>query len=115
MVECHKMVQKMGAKTILISNNLNSPIANTSNYFFDINAGEEKSVAATKTFVLSLLIILKLVFNTLNKKDINKQIEKLSDHLILDNQNQWNPNILDKTISSGYIISRGVGLSLIHI
>ena len=102
----------MGAKTILISNNLNSPIIKTSNYFFDINAGEEKSVAATKTFVLSLLIILKLVFNTLNKKDINKQIEKLSDHLILDNQNQWNPNILDKTISNGYIISRGVGYAI---
>ena len=112
LVECHKMVQKMGAKTILISNNLNSPIIKTSNYFFDINAGEEKSVAATKTFVLSLLIILKLVFNTLNKKDINKHIEKLSDHLILDNQNQWNPNILDKTISNGYIISRGVGYAI---
>ena len=57
LVECHKMVKKMGARTILISNNLNSPIIKTSNYFFDINAGEEKSVAATKTFVLSLLII----------------------------------------------------------
>ena len=45
----------MGAKTI-ISNNLNSPIIKTTNYF-DINAGEEKSVAATKTFVLSLLTI----------------------------------------------------------
>ena len=58
------------------------------------------------------MIILKLVFNTLNKKDINKHIEKLSDHLILDNQNQWNPNILDKTISNGYIISRGVGYAI---
>ena len=138
LVECHKMVKNMGAKTILISNNLNSPIIKTSNYFFDINAGEEKSVAATKTFVLSLLIILKLVFSTLNNKDINKHIEKLSDHLILDsknhaknyfnearqkifsnvildnldNQNQWNPNILDKTISNGYIISRGVGYAI---
>ncbi len=94
------------------SNNLTSPIIKTSNYFFDINAGEEKSVAATKTFVLSLLIILKLVFNTLNKKDINKHIEKLSDHLILDSKNQWNPNLLDKTISNGYIISRGVGYAI---
>ena len=58
------------------------------------------------------MIILKLVFNTLNRKDINKQIEKLSDHLILDNQNQWSSNILDKTISNGYIISRGVGYAI---
>ena len=58
------------------------------------------------------MIILKLVFNTLNKKDINKHIEKLSDNLILDNQNQWNSNMLDKTISNGYIISRGVGYAI---
>ena len=65
----------MGATTILISNNQKSPMVNTSNFFYYINAGEEKSVAATKTFVFSLLIIQKIIFNTLNK-NINKHIEK---------------------------------------
>ena len=51
-------------------------------------------------------------YTVISKKDINKHIEKLSDHLILDNQNQWNPSILDKTISNGYIISRGVGYAI---
>ena len=46
----------MGAKTILISNNVNSPINNQSNYFFNMFADEEKSVAATKSFVQTLLI-----------------------------------------------------------
>ena len=35
----------MGAITILISNNENSPIVNSANYFFNMFAGEERSVA----------------------------------------------------------------------
>ena len=30
-------------------------------YFYNINAGEEKSIAATKTFILTLAIITKLI------------------------------------------------------
>ena len=112
LIECHKMVQKMNAKTIIICNNSNSPLLKTANYFFDINAGEEKSVAATKTFVLSLIIIIKLVFITMGKKNINMHTEKLSDQLMLDDKNNWDPNILDKNITNGYIISRGVGYAI---
>ncbi len=102
----------MNAKTIVICNNSNSPLLKTANYFFDINAGEEKSVAATKTFVLSLIIIMKLVFITMGKKNINMHTEKLSDQLMLDDKNNWDPNILDKNITNGYIISRGVGYAI---
>ena len=112
LIECHKMVKKMNAKTIIICNNSNSPLLKTANYFFDINAGEEKSVAATKTFVLSLIIIIKLVFITMGKKNINMHTEKLSDQLMLDDKNNWDPNILDKNITNGYIISRGVGYAI---
>ena len=52
---------KWEAETIIISNNLNSPMVNSANYFFNINAGKEVSVAATKTFILSLINIIKLV------------------------------------------------------
>ena len=50
----------MGDTTILISNNENSPIVNEANYFFNMFA-IEKSVAATKSFVQTLLI-LKTIF-----------------------------------------------------
>ena len=111
LVECEKKSKQMGATTILISNNEKSPMVNTSNFFYYINAGEEKSVAATKTFVLSLLIIQKIIFSTLNK-NINNHIKKISEKLIKDSNNQWNPKILNKSIDVGFIIGRGVGYAI---
>ena len=111
LVECEKKSKQMGATTILISNNEKGPMVNTSNFFYYINAGEEKSVAATKTFVLSLLIIQKIIFSTLNK-NINNHIKKISEKLIKDSNNQWNPKILNKSIDVGFIIGRGVGYAI---
>ena len=111
LVECENKSKQMGATTILISNNQKSPMVSTSNFFYYINAGEEKSVAATKTFVLSLLIIQKIIFNTLNK-DINNHIKKISEKLIKDSNNQWNPKILNKSVDVGFIIGRGVGYAI---
>ena len=111
LVECENKSKQMGATTILISNNQKSPMVSTSNFFYYINAGEEKSVAATKTFVLSLLIIQKIIFNTLNK-NINNHIKKISEKLINDSNNQWNPKILNKSVDVGFIIGRGVGYAI---
>ncbi len=112
LIECEEETRKMGAKTIIISNNDQSPLIKKANYFFNINAGEERSVAATKTFVLSLLIIIKLVFTSTNKININNSIQKLSEYLLNDSNNQWNANIVDNKINTGFIISRGVGFAI---
>ena len=111
LVECENKSKEMGATTILISNNQKSPMVNTSNFFYYINAGEEKSVAATKTFVLSLLIIQKIIFNTLNK-NINNHIKNISEELIKDSNNQWDTKIIDKSVDVGFIIGRGVGYAI---
>ena len=111
LIECENMSKKMGATTILISNNEKSPILNSCDFFYNINAGEEKSVAATKTFVLSLLIILKLIFKT-KEENIDHHIELVGNFLIDDINNQWDPKILDKSTNVGFIISRGVGYAI---
>ena len=111
LIACENKSKLMGANTILISNNEESPIVNNCNFFYNINAGEEKSVAATKTFVLSLLIILKIIFVTLDK-NINPHIETASNYLIDDINNQWDPKIINKSIDVGFIISRGVGYAI---
>ena len=72
----------MGATTILISNNENSPINNHCHYFLNMFSGEEKSVAATKSFVQTLLVLIKLVFYCLERKDINENIKNLSELLL---------------------------------
>ena len=111
LIECEIMSKKMGATTLLICNNIKSPIINNSNFFYNINAGEEKSVAATKTFILTLLVIIKIVFYSL-EKNIDGYIESLSDNLIKDSNNQWDPAILNKFVNVGFIISRGVGYAI---
>ena len=112
LIECENMSKKMGATTLLISNNDNSPISNNANFFYNINAGSEISVAATKSFVLSLLIILKMIFITLGQNNINKHVELVGEKLINESHNQWDPNIINQSINVGYIISRGVGFAI---
>ena len=112
LIECEKKSREMGAITILISNNENSPIVNSANYFFSMFAGEEKGVAATKSFVQTLLIFKKLVFICEGRNKINDSIKILSDTLLKDENNQWNIDLVDNSINSGFILGRGVGFAL---
>ena len=112
LIVCEASARKMGAKTMILSNNANSPIVNQVNYFFNMYAGEEKSVAATKSFVLSLLIIIKIVFFSLEKPKIQESIKELGDFLLEDSHNQWNIDTVNNKVSNGFIISRGVGFAI---
>ena len=112
LVECERKSRSMGARTIIITNNVDSPIINEANYFMNMYAGEEKSVAATKTFTQTLLVLIKLVFICLGKKNINDDIKKLSEIIVNDSNNEWNTDVIDKNINTGFIIGRGVGFAL---
>ena len=112
LVECERKSRLMGAKTVIITNNEDSPIINEANYFLNMFAGEEKSVAATKTFTQTLLVLIKLIFICLGKKNINDDIKKLCDIIVNDLSNEWKTNIIDKYINTGFIIGRGVGFAL---
>ena len=112
LVLCEKAAREMGAQTIIMTNNNNSPIINNANYYFYINAGIEKSIAATKTFILSLLNIVKLVAIIKNNQEVLNNILKLPEHLKKELKDPWNPELIDKNISNGFIISRGLGYAL---
>ena len=112
LVECERKSRLMGAKTVIITNNEDSPIINEATYFLNMFAGEEKSVAATKTFTQTLLVLIKLIFICLGKKNINDDIKKLCEIIVNDSSNEWKTNIIDKYINTGFIIGRGVGFAL---
>lgn len=112
LVECEKKSRLMGARTVIITNNVDSPIVKEADYFLNMFAREEKSVAATKTFTQTLLVLIKLVFICLGKKNINDDIKKLSEIIVNDSINEWNTDIIDKSINTGFIIGRGVGFAL---
>ena len=112
LIICEQASRKMGAETMILTNNVNSPIVNNANYFFHINAGEEESVAATKTFALSLLNIIKLIAVVSDNKKIIDNIFQLPDHISKESKDSWDPELIDKNVSNGFIISRGLGYAL---
>jgi len=112
LIACESAVKTMGAETLIITNNLKSELINSGTYFYNINAGEERSVAATKTFVLTLAIIIKLSSTILLQKNILLNLLDLPNLLQKEIDNNWNHEIIEKNISSGFIISRGLGLAL---
>lgn len=112
LIECEKACRKMGAITAILTNNNRSPMINTVNYYFNINAGQEESVAATKSFVLTLLNLIKLVSIISDNQQILSAINDLPKLIENENKNNWEPQMVDKNLSHGFIISRGLGYAL---
>ena len=112
LVECERKSRLMGATTIIVTNNADSPIIKEASYFLNMFAKEEKSVAATKTFTQTLLVLIKLVFICLGKKNINDDIKKLSEIINNDSSNEWKTDVIDKSVNTGFVIGRGVGFAL---
>ena len=52
--------KKQGNLTLAITNEANSPLANAADFVLDIQAGDEKAVAATKTYTSQLMAIAML-------------------------------------------------------
>jgi len=112
LLECERKSRLMGATTIIVTNNADSPIIKEASYFLNMFAKEEKSVAATKTFTQTLLVLIKLVFICLGKKNINDDIKKLSEIIDNDSSNEWKTDVIDKNVNTGFVIGRGVGFAL---
>ena len=113
LIECARKVKKMGGQSILITNNLKSPLIKYCDHLLNINAGIEKGIAATKTFVLSLIIILKIIVNSFNK-EADRQIILLANRLNQDKNKYWSASKVNRKIHNGFIISRGLGLPLAY-
>jgi len=112
LIFCERKCRLMGGQTIVLSNNLNSPFIKDANYFLFLNSGEEIGVAATKTFISTLLCIIKLIANICNNKKLIDKIKDLPEIIEKEQNNLWNENIINKKISNGFILSRGIGYAL---
>jgi len=73
--------KEQGAPTICITNDVKSPLANTSDFVIPLHSGPEKAVAATKTYTASLAVfaLLSLAFNKNAKHE--KELLSLPDKL----------------------------------
>lgn len=72
---------KSGAVTVALTNTLPSPITQASLHAVDINAGPELAVAATKSFVNSIIAGLALLSEWTGDDALKTTVRALPDHL----------------------------------
>ena len=111
-LEVMQKANNQGAVTIAVTNNSESPIAKEAKFHLYCNAGEEKSVTATKTFNAQLYILLWLACELTENKDnlmFLRHIDKEIAHVfpeIDDLTTKYVP--MFKDMEKGFILSRGL-------
>lgn len=68
---------KGGAKTVAVVNVADSPLARTADIVVSIQAGEEKSVAATKSYIASCAALFAIVAGTCGDQELKDGLEAL--------------------------------------
>lgn len=71
--------KKQGNLTLAITNETNSPLAKAADFVFDIQAGDEKAVAATKTYTAQLMSIAMLSAALSDENACWDELTQLSD------------------------------------
>lgn len=73
--------KKAGALTVAVTNSPDSPLAKMAHYHIYLSAGEEKSVAATKTFIAELVALYMLAIALSGKEQIMSKLHDMPDKL----------------------------------
>ncbi len=102
-----------GAYVVALVNQVDSPLAAIADEVIDLAAGDEKSVAATKSFIASMAAVLQIVAAWRGDSDLTATNERLpallSDAWGLD----WSAAIGVLTKVRGlFVVGRGIGLGI---
>ncbi|WP_338723965.1 SIS domain-containing protein [Devosia sp. XK-2] len=105
--------RRSGATTIAITNTPDSPLAGASDVTIDLHAGLEKSVAATKTFVASVVAGLALLARWSGESELQRAVAALPESLAEAVKCDWSEMIgaLDGH-SALYVLGRGPGFAI---
>jgi glucosamine--fructose-6-phosphate aminotransferase (isomerizing) len=104
---------KAGTVTVALTNTLPSPIASASAYAININAGPELAVAATKSFVNSIVAGLALLSEWVGDEALKAAIRDLPEHFEKAVKLDWSAlaNELGDA-ESLYMLGRGPALAI---
>jgi glucosamine--fructose-6-phosphate aminotransferase (isomerizing) len=89
LTEFAAMAKAAGALTVAIVNDAGSPLAAASDIVLPIAAGPERSVAATKSFVASLAMLLRLIAAWNEDERMRSVIERLPQRLAAAAELDW--------------------------
>lgn len=104
---------KGGALTIALTNTLPSPIAEVSSHAVDIQAGPELAVAATKSFVNSIVAGLALLAEWVDDNALRAAVTGLPEHLAKAVTLDWSDFATELgDAESLYMLGRGPALAI---
>lgn len=107
-VSMAKMAADEGALTFALTNHTDSDLAQVSHHTLNLHAGSEQSVAATKTFVTSMVSALWLLAEWQRDAELLAAIRALPDALSKAVQADWSP-LGDKMTNAQSVFCLGRG------
>ncbi len=112
-VEMMRAAGEGGALSIAITNHADSPMALASAHCLPLQAGEEKSVAATKTFVTSVLAGLSLLAEWREDEALRTAVAGLPDAFAQAIALDWSPlSARLARAGSAFVLGRGPGFAI---
>jgi glutamine---fructose-6-phosphate transaminase (isomerizing) len=115
LVNATQAARNLGALTLAIINDENSPAAHASELVLPIGAGREQAVAATKTVALSMIAGAKLVAAMAREDDLNDGLQhlplRLSGALACD-WSAWADSA--SGAAAAFVVGRGYGLGCVR-
>ena len=105
--------RKAGALTVAVVNVEDSPAAHAADICLPLHVGPELSVAATKSFIVSLVAGAAIIAHWSDRKDLLAAIGSLPDQLASAAKIDW-PEAVDlaKDAESLYVVARGPSLPI---
>ena len=102
-----------GAFVVAIVNDVHSPLSEVAEVTIPLLAGVERSVAATKSFIASLLVILGLVAAWTDDDDLHRALAEASQALHRAWSLDWSPAVAALSeASSLFVLGRGLSYAI---
>lgn len=105
--------RRNGALSIALTNTAGSPLAQSADIAIDLVAGKEQSVAATKSFVSSVIAGLSILAHWTGEEGLKTAISRLPEALSRAVTLDWTPLLAAlKDRTSLYVLGRGPALAI---
>ncbi|MBV8495224.1 MAG: SIS domain-containing protein [Gammaproteobacteria bacterium] len=102
-----------GARIVALVNTEASPLAQLADDLLPLRAGEERSVAATKSFIASLAAVVQLVASWSRDAQLSAALEQAPELLRGAWQLDWSAAVTRLTSARDlYVVGRGLGLAV---
>jgi glucosamine--fructose-6-phosphate aminotransferase (isomerizing) len=111
LVEFATMAKNGGALTVAIVNDVDSPLAGACDVALPMTAGPELSVAATKSFIAALAMLLRVTAAWANDDELRRAIDRLPDRLGAAAALDWN-SARDVMAAANSLVTIGRGPTL---